>query len=69
MCQNFGSKNNISPIEKLFTASETTRYFHNTETMGAVRHALSRHPLSSGAHSDTIDPFPTASPMSGMLVF
>jgi hypothetical protein len=47
----------------------TTTYFHNTETMGAVRHALSRRPLSSGAHSDTIDPFPTANPMSGTLAF
>jgi hypothetical protein len=69
MHQNFGSKINISPIEKLFTASETTRYVHILETIGAVHHALSRHPLSSGAHSNAIDPFPTASPMSGMLVF
>jgi hypothetical protein len=68
MHQNFGSENNISLIEKLFTASETTQYFHNTETMGAVHHALSCRPLSSGAHSDAIDPFPTASPMSGTLV-
>jgi hypothetical protein len=69
MCQNFGSKNNISLIEKLITASETTRYFHNMETMGAIRHALSCCPLSSSAHSYAIDPFPTASPMLGTLVF
>jgi hypothetical protein len=69
MRRNFGSENNISPIEKLFTASETTQYFHNTETMGAVRHALFYRPLSSGAHFNTIDPFPTASPMLGTLVF
>jgi hypothetical protein len=69
MHQNFGSKNNISPIKQLFTASETTQYFHNTETMGTVRHTLSCRPLSSGAHSNAIDPFPTASPMSGTLVF
>jgi hypothetical protein len=37
--------------------------------MGAVRHALTRRPLSSGAHSDAIDPFSTVSPMSGTLVF
>jgi len=48
---------------------QTTRYFHNTETMGAVRHTLSRRPLSSGAQSNTIDLFPTAITMSGMLVF
>jgi hypothetical protein len=69
MRQNFDSENNISPIKKLFIASETTPYFHNAETMGAVRHALSRRPLSSGAHSDAIDPFPTAIPMSGTLAF
>jgi hypothetical protein len=69
MRQNFDSKNNISPIKKLFIASETTPYFHNAETMGAIHHALSHRPLSSGAHSDMIDPFPTAIPMSGMLAF
>jgi hypothetical protein len=35
--------------------------------MGAIHHALSRRPLSSGAHSDTIDLFPTESLMSGTL--
>ena len=34
--------------------SETTQYFHNTETMGAVHQALSRRPLSSGTHSNTM---------------
>ena len=37
------------------------------ETMGAVHHTLSRRPLSSGAHSDTIDLFPTESLMLGTL--
>jgi hypothetical protein len=37
--------------------------------MGAVHHALSRRPLSSGAHSDTIDLFPTVITTSGTLVF
>jgi len=44
-------------------------HFHNTETMGAVHHALSRRPLSSGAYSDTINIFPTAITTSGTLVF
>jgi hypothetical protein len=48
---------------------QTTRYFHYTETMGAVHHTLSRRPLSSVAHSDTIDLFPTAITMSGTLIF
>jgi hypothetical protein len=66
MRQNFGSRNiNISPIEKC--AHLKHLYFHNTEAMGAVHHALSRRPLSSGAHSNTIDLFPTASLMSGTL--
>ena len=56
------------PIKKC-AHSETTRFFHNTETMGAVHHALSRRPLSSSAHSDTIDLFPTVIPTSGTLVF
>jgi hypothetical protein len=39
------------------------------ETMGAVHHALSRHPLSSSAHSDTIELFPTVIPTTGTLFF
>jgi hypothetical protein len=69
MHQNFDSENNIRPIKKLFIAFETTPYFHNAETVGAIRHALSCYPLSSGAPSDAIDPFPTAIPMSGTLAF
>jgi hypothetical protein len=66
MRQNFCSGNNNIADLKMCT-SETTRYFHNTETMGAVHHALSHRPLSSGAHSNTIDLFPTVSLMSGTL--
>jgi hypothetical protein len=38
------------------------------ETMGAVHHALSRRPLSSGAHSDTIDLFPAESLMGTLFL-
>jgi hypothetical protein len=37
--------------------------------MGAVHHTLSRRPLSSGAHSDTRDLFPTVVSTSGTLIF
>ena len=55
--------------DKKCAHSESTRFFYNTETMGAVHHALSRRPLSSNAHSATIDRFPTVIPTSGTLVF
>ncbi len=64
MRQNFGSERKM-----YIETTNHSRYFHNTETMGAVHHALSRRPLSSGTHSDTIDLFPTLITTSGTLVF
>jgi hypothetical protein len=37
--------------------------------VGASRHTLFCRPLSSAAHSNTINPFVTAIPMSGTFVF
>ena len=69
MRQNFCSGNNTtSPIKKNVHIWNHSIFSH-METMGAVHHALSRRPLSSGAHSDTIDLFPTEITTSGTLVF
>jgi hypothetical protein len=56
-------------LKRIMCTSETTQYFHNTETMGDIHHALSRRPLPFGGNSDTIDLFLTASLMLVTLPF